>query len=207
MGSLHLSLPLNPTCWVMRTWQQSVANLCGWASCRNGFDKHAHLHRSAVATPAITVSVRSVCERKVPQESELGETLEWYLIKGLLRLHAALGLLWLLVGWDAINAAQLMQISQFSFYSFLLSILFQKNLKPRTAESKLLLFFMSSGIMMCCTVLLTLMLNRNWKWWLGHIKLIYSHTIQTFVMFCEDVITQNKLLMWSHATWGHCQFF
>lgn len=44
------ALSINPDNWVMHTQQQLVANLYDCALYLfNGFDKHAHLHRSVVA--------------------------------------------------------------------------------------------------------------------------------------------------------------
>lgn len=141
------ALSINPDNWVMHTQQQLVANLFDCAlHLFNGFDKHAHLHRSAVtALPArhcvavlqyqSDLCVEVCSHRRV----SLRETPNWCLIKSFIRPdHAACARSIMAPCWIH-RAALLLQISPFAVcLAFSLSVAARNNtrkIEATTCES------------------------------------------------------------------------
>lgn len=120
VGCLRLSSPINPTNWVMHTQQQLVVNLYDCAlPLFNGFDKHAHLHRSAFPARhcAVVLQYQShLCvEVRSHRRVSLRETPDGCLIKSFIRPDHAVCAGSIMAPCWMHRAALLMQISPFAF--------------------------------------------------------------------------------------------
>lgn len=133
------ALSINTDIWVMHTQQQLVANLLIALCISNGFDKHAHLHRSAVAALPVRHHIAvlqymsdlcvEVCSQRIVS---LRETPNGCLIKSCIRPdHAACTGSIMAPCWMH-RAALLLQISPFAF-----SLVFSLSVAARNNTRKI----------------------------------------------------------------------